>query len=41
MISSILANVDPLWVVFGIVACAALGMLIVWFGSVNTGKFEE
>ncbi|MEH6815327.1 MAG: hypothetical protein V7683_02125 [Pseudoalteromonas distincta] len=41
MISLILANVDPLWVVFGIVACAALGMLILWFGSVDTGKLEE
>ena len=38
MISSISANDDPLWVVFGIVACAALGMLTLWFGSVNTGE---
>tara|TARA_B110000211_G_scaffold219240_1_gene264845 strand:- start:123 stop:248 length:126 start_codon:yes stop_codon:yes gene_type:complete len=41
MICSISANDDPLWVVFGIVACAALGMLILWFGNVNKGKLEE
>jgi hypothetical protein len=38
IIANAVSNIDALWVVSGLIACIALGVLIIWAGDVNKSK---